>query len=78
MFNDDIAYKLFAIITRYDKYSKKLHLKVVYWMFCNNCLVSTIIEEYFVHKGMIYIFNEIIRSNTNTIPKSIALHLFTL
>ena len=57
MLYDDRAYELFAIITHYNKYGNKLHLicyikylKDVEWIICNNSLVSTTIEEYFVNK----------------------------
>ena len=56
MFNDDFANEMFEIITHYDKCSKKLHLIDVYWIICNNSLVSTTIEEYL--KELIWNFDK--------------------
>ena len=44
--------EVFLILNKcfHDKYCNKSHLKDVYWIICNNSLVSTTIEEYFVHK----------------------------
>ena len=49
VFDNDLASELFAIITHYDKYCNKLHLKEVDWIICNNYLIFTTIEKYFVH-----------------------------